>query len=136
MEPDKRIELDQKIRGVSWEDRLNETHKSGKLCGWVSTFHHNNLPCQLSDYNPFYGSYNAGFELGFGNGTTWLLRFPRVGKVHDDYADEKVAMEVVAINLIRRETTIPLPKIEAWGMAAKDPLGLGPSLLWNLSRMP
>jgi aminoglycoside phosphotransferase (APT) family kinase protein len=38
-------------------------------------------------------------------------------------------MEVAAINLIRRETTIPVPKIEAWGMAAKNPLNMGPFII-------
>jgi hypothetical protein len=55
-----------------------------------------------------------------------------VGRVHDGYADEKVAMEVAAIGLIRRETTIPVPKIEAWGVAAQNPLGLGPFIIMEV----
>lgn len=38
-------------------------------------------------------------------------------------------MEVAAINLIRRDTTIPVPKIEAWGLSAQNPLGLGPFII-------
>lgn len=38
-------------------------------------------------------------------------------------------MEVAVINLIRRETTIPVPKIVAWGVAAQNPLGLGPFII-------
>lgn len=38
-------------------------------------------------------------------------------------------MEVAAINLIRRETTVPVPKIQAWGIAAKRPLDLGPFII-------
>lgn len=129
MDTNERIGLAQKIKGESWEDRLNETYRSGKLCEWVSSFHHDSLPCQLADNNLCYGSYNAGFKLIFGDGAAWLLRFPRVGKVHDDYADEKVAMEVAAINLICHETTIPVPKIQAWGIAAENPLGLGPFII-------
>jgi len=34
-------------------------------------------------------------------------------------------MEVAVINLIRNETTMPVPKIHAWGVAAKNSLGLG-----------
>ena len=65
----------------------------------------------------------------FGDGSVWLLRFPRVGRVHDGYADEKVTIGVAVINLIRYETTIPVPKIKAWGVAAQNPLGLGPFII-------
>jgi hypothetical protein len=36
---------------------------------------------------------------------------------------------VAVINLIRYETTIPVPKIKAWGVAAQNPLGLGPFII-------
>lgn len=125
MDVDERIELVQKVQGELWEDRLNEMYRSGRLCTWVSSLHHDRIPCRLADNDLRYGSYNAGFKLIFGDGTASLLRFPRVGRVHDSYADEKVAMEVAVINLIHRETTIPVPKIQAWGIAAQNPLGLG-----------
>jgi hypothetical protein len=131
MDVDERIELVQERRGELWEDCLNETYRTGRLCAWVSSFHHDRIPCQLADNNLCYGSYNAGCKLIFGDGTAWLLRLPRVGKVHDSYADEKVAMEVAAITLIRRETTIPVPKIQAWGVAAQNPLGLGPFIIMD-----
>jgi len=38
-------------------------------------------------------------------------------------------MEVSAINLIRHETTIPVPKIETWGIAAPNPLSIGPFII-------
>ncbi|KAL5121973.1 hypothetical protein ACEQ8H_000189 [Pleosporales sp. CAS-2024a] len=117
------------VQGKLWEDRLNTTYQNGSLCAWVSSFHRDHLSCQLADTVPYHGSYNAGLKFIFGDDTVWLLRFPRVGQVHDDYADEKVAMEVAAINLIRRDTTIPVPKIEAWGVASQNPLGLGPFLI-------
>ncbi|KAF2788600.1 hypothetical protein K505DRAFT_366328 [Melanomma pulvis-pyrius CBS 109.77] len=78
MDIDERLELAQRVQGELWEDRLNETHRSGRLCAWVSSFHHDRLPCLLSDNDLCYGSYNAGFKLIFGDGTAWLLRFPRV----------------------------------------------------------
>lgn len=34
-------------------------------------------------------------------------------------------MEVRTLRLIRQRTTIPVPKVHAWGSAADDPLGLG-----------
>ncbi|KAH9211811.1 hypothetical protein DL95DRAFT_464505 [Leptodontidium sp. 2 PMI_412] len=129
MDIDERIDLMHEVQGKLWEDRLNETQRSGRLCAWVSSFHHDGLPCWLEDNDLRYGSYNAVFKLVFGDGTAWLLRFPRVGRVHDGYANEKVAMEVAVINLIRNETTIPVPKIHVWGVAAQNPLGLGPFVI-------
>lgn len=129
METDERIELAQDLQGDLWEDRLNEAYRSGRLCAWVSGFHHRRLPCQLEHNGLHHGAYNAGLKLVFDDGVAWLLRFPRVGKVHDSYADEKVAMEVAVINLIRDKSTIPVPKIHAWGVAAENPLGLGPFVL-------
>ena len=128
MDPDERIEMVQTAQGELWEDQLNRAYRSGRLCEWVSTFHHGS-PCRLASRDLVYGSYNAGFKLIFDDGTVWLLRFPRAGKVHGSFADEKVAMEVAAIDTIRRKTIIPVPKIEAWGVAAENPLGLGPFIL-------
>lgn len=51
--------------------------------------------------------------------------------VCDDYADEKVAMEVTALNLIRSSTTIPVPEVQAWGSAAQNRLGLGPFIMMD-----
>jgi hypothetical protein len=129
MDIDERIELVQKVQGELWKDRLNEAHRSGRLQEWVSSFHPSGLPCGLADNDLRYGAYNAGFKFIFVDGTVWLLRLPRVGRVHDSYANEKVAMEVAVINLIRRETTIPVPKIEAWGVSAQNPTGLGPFII-------
>jgi len=41
----------------------------------------------------------------------------------------RVAMEVAAINLIRNKSTIPVPKVHAWGVAADNPLELGPFII-------
>jgi hypothetical protein len=41
-------------------------------------------------------------------------------------------MEVAVINLIRDKSTIPVPNIQAWGVAAENPLGLGPFILMEL----
>ena len=58
-----------------------------------------------------------------------MVRFPRVGMICDDYADEKVAMEVTALAFIRMSTAIPVPHVQASGPAASNPLGLGPFII-------
>jgi len=129
METDERLESVQEIQGKRWENRLNASYQSGRLCAWVSSFHPRRLPCQLGSNTLCHGSYNAGLKLTFDDDTTWLLRFPRVGRVHNSYMDEKVATEVAVINLIRNNSSIPVPKIYAWGVAVENPLDLGPYIM-------
>lgn len=113
-------------------DHLSETHDASKrppLRTGInqSSFHQDCFPYRLADDDPRRGSYNAGLKLDFGNGSVWLVRFRRASKVHDGHAgDNLVAMAVaLIINLIRHETTIPVPKIEIWGVVAQSFLGLG-----------
>lgn len=47
----------------------------------------------------------------FSNSTAWMVRFPRVGMVCDDYADEKVAKEVTALSLIYNKTKVPVLRV-------------------------
>lgn len=130
MDTDERREILQEFKRKSWEDDLREKHRSGELCTWVSSFR-NDAPCYLGDSYPYHGSYNAGLKLVFEDRTTWLLRFPMPGPTHDSYTDEKVAMEVAAIRLIRENSTIPVPTIHAWGIAAENPLCLGPFIIMD-----
>lgn len=113
-----------------WVDKVNETHRTGRLCPWVSTFHPDKLPCVL-DGTFHHGAFNAGVKMVFSDSTAWMVRFPRFGKVCEDYMDEKVAMEVSALNLIRETTTIPVPIVRAWGMADSNVLGLGPFIMMD-----
>ncbi|KAJ5797149.1 uncharacterized protein N7518_005689 [Penicillium psychrosexuale] len=124
------IDIVHEVQGQIWVDRVNETYKTGQLCQWVSTFHPDKLPCQL-DGTFHHGAFNAGMKMVFSDNTTWMIRFPRVGMICNDYADEKVAMEVTALNLIRTSTGIPVPQVRAWGPAASNPLGLGPFIIMD-----
>ncbi len=124
------VDLVHEVQGQLWVDRVNETHRTGRLCQWVSTFHPNKLPCQL-DGTFHHGAFNAGMKMVFSDSTAWMVRFPRVGMVCDAYADETVAMEVTALNLIHNRTTIPVPRIQAWGPAASNLLGLGPFIMMD-----
>ncbi|RDW67225.1 phosphotransferase family protein [Aspergillus mulundensis] len=130
METNALIDLVHQVQGELWVDKVNETYRTGRLCQWVSTFHPNKLPCQL-DGTFHHGAFNAGMKMVFSDSTAWMVRFPRAGMVCDNCADEKVAMEVTALNLIHDRTTIPVPKVQAWGSAATNPLGLGPFIMMD-----
>ncbi|TAQ90749.1 hypothetical protein B7494_g929 [Chlorociboria aeruginascens] len=95
------IDLVHEVQGQLWVDKVNEIYRTGRLCQWVSTFHPDKLPCQLD------------------------------GMICDNYIDEKVAKELEALSLIYKKTKIPVPRIQAWGTAASNPLGLGPFIIMD-----
>ncbi|KAH9221817.1 phosphotransferase enzyme family protein [Leptodontidium sp. 2 PMI_412] len=124
------LDIIHEAQGVLWVDKVNETYRTGRLCQWVSTFHPHKLSCQL-DGTFHHGAFNASVRMVFSDNTAWMVRFPRVGMVCDDYTDEKVAMEVTALSIIHDKTTIPVPRVQAWGLAASNILGLGPFIMMD-----
>ncbi|GAA85252.1 phosphotransferase enzyme family protein [Aspergillus luchuensis IFO 4308] len=129
------VDLVHEVQGQICVDKVNETHRLGRLCLWVSTFHPDKLPCELEG-SFHHGAFNAGMKMVFSDRTVWMVRFPREGEICDGYTDEKVAMEVTALRLIRERTAIPVPRVRvprvrAWGPAATNPLGLGPFIIMD-----
>ena len=116
------------VEGEVWMERIDQTRKDGTLAAWVTTL----LPGKPSyqfDALSIKGCFNLCQKLYADDGEAYMLRFPLVSGVSSDHADEKVAMEIEAIDLIREKTTIPVPKIYAWGLAKANPFGLGPFML-------
>ncbi|KAH1515606.1 hypothetical protein KXW39_000824 [Aspergillus fumigatus] len=128
MDYNKPLDLLHMAEETVWVKKVNTARVDGRICSWASAFHPEKLPCRL-DGGFLNGSYNVGQRILFDDGTTWLLRLPRASSVSPEYADEKVAMEVEALFLIREKTSIPVPKIYAWGPAEQNELGLGPFIL-------
>ncbi|KAI9807572.1 MAG: hypothetical protein M1825_005512 [Sarcosagium campestre] len=100
------IDLAHEVQDQLWVDKVNETYGTGRLCQWVSTFHPDKLCCHL-DGTFHHGAFNAGMKMVFSDSTAWMVRFPRAGMVCEDYADEKVAVEVSALDLIHKSTVLP-----------------------------
>ncbi len=123
-------DLVNELRKSLWVGKVNRLRADRSFDPWVSTFHPDRLPCRLEG-GFLNGSYNLGQKFVFNDGTAWLLRFPMVGTNADEYLDEKVAMEVEVLALLREKTTIPVPDVKAWGLAADNPLGLGPFIIMN-----
>jgi len=126
LDVDHRLDLVQEIQKDLWLDRVNAARQDGRMVAWASTLC--GLPCRL-DNGGLNGSYNLCQKVISSDNTTWMLRLNRVGAVHPEYADEKVAVEVEMLTLLRERTTIPVPAIHTWGLAADNPLGLGPFML-------
>jgi hypothetical protein len=130
MNVDKRCELIHGVQTKIWVEKVNDARVTGRLPQWISTFHPDRLSCCLGG-GFLHGGYNVCQKVIFSDGTAWLLRLPLVGNVCDEYADEKVAMEIETLSIIRENTTIPVPDIKAWGLAVDNPLGLGPFILMD-----
>ncbi|KAF7179136.1 hypothetical protein CNMCM7691_008067 [Aspergillus felis] len=118
------------VEESDWVNKVNMARVDGRICTWAQGFHPKNLSCRL--HGGFLnGAYNLGQKLVFDDETAWFLRLPRASSVSPEYADEKTAMEVEAIHLIREKTSIPVPEIYAWGFSEENSLGLGPFMLMS-----
>jgi len=79
-----------------------------------------NLPCKQQGVAC--GSFNWVVRFEFEDGVEWIMRFPVPGKVV--HPEEKMRREVDTIKFLEEQTSVPTPKLIAFGMA--DELGLGP----------
>lgn len=128
MDYNKSLDLLHMAQEEDWVNQVNKARVDGRICDWVTAHHPQELPCRLSG-GFMNGSYNLGQKFAFEDGTTWFLRLPRVSSIAPEYANEKVAMEVEALYLVRERTSIPVPLIYTWGLAEENELGLGPFIL-------
>lgn len=122
--------LDNNASFLSWIRRYDDAREH-RLTKWVSEFHPDRLTCKLTTdkLNDSSGAYNLSCKVEFENGEKWIVRFPMVGRVLN--ADEKIETEVATMKLIRQQTTIPIPDVKAWGLAADNTLGIGPFIMMD-----
>ncbi|KAJ5775788.1 uncharacterized protein N7511_000799 [Penicillium nucicola] len=115
---------------ADWVDKVNMARVDGRLCDWATSLHPEKLPCRLIG-GFLNGAYNLGQKFVFEDEKFWFLRLPRASSISPEHADEKVAMEVEALHLLLERTSVPVPKVYAWGLAQESPLGLGPFIYMN-----
>jgi hypothetical protein len=127
MDNDKRLDLIHAAQSEIWVDKVNAARVDGRMAAWATNLC--GRPCRIQG-GFMNGSYNLCQTFVIDN-TTWILRLARGGTVHPEYADDKVAVEVEMLTLLRERTTIPVPRVHAWGLAAENPLGLGPYILMD-----
>ncbi|KAI2670582.1 hypothetical protein LCP963914a_9840 [Penicillium roqueforti] len=130
MDYNKPLDLLHRAEEAEWVHKVNMAWVDGCLCDWATSLHPEKLPCRL-DGGFLNGSYNLGQKLVFDDWKVWFLRLPRASSISPEHADEKMAMEVEALHLVRKETLIPVPKVFAWGLAQENPLGLGPFIFMD-----
>ncbi|QKX60286.1 uncharacterized protein TRUGW13939_07429 [Talaromyces rugulosus] len=71
------------------------------------------------------GSSHILIPVNFWNGTRWLLKVPRKGTQDQFTADDArdLRSEVLTMQLLRRETTIPVPEVFAFSTNFNNKLG-------------
>ncbi|OIW22986.1 hypothetical protein CONLIGDRAFT_694359 [Coniochaeta ligniaria NRRL 30616] len=130
MDWDDRFKLDNNAAFLSWIRKYDDARQN-RLTDWVSSLHPSRLGCKLATHklDDSRGAFNMNCKIEFDSGEKWMVRFPMVGKSIN--ADEKVEIEVATMKLVQHRTTIPIPEIKAWGLAADNPLGIGPFLIMD-----
>ncbi|CAK7198482.1 hypothetical protein SEUCBS139899_001143 [Sporothrix eucalyptigena] len=132
MDFDGPIDLVNELRVRRYSEIFSNARRDPKFPAWVSTLHPEHRACRLEGAVLHGASHICQrFVFDDDDKTTWLLRLPIPGYVAKAYADEKVAMEVEVLALLRDKTSIPVPDVKAWGLTSDNPLGLGPYILMD-----
>jgi len=132
MDWDECTEIDNTIDAYIWTDRFVKC-RGERLTNWVSGLHGEKLPCRLASdsfTDDQRGSFNWTCRVIFTNDESWMVRFPRGGKVKNH--DEKVEIEVATMTVVRQHASIPIPEVKAWGLASDNELGIGPFIMTTL----
>ncbi|KAI9751970.1 MAG: hypothetical protein M4579_005806 [Chaenotheca gracillima] len=75
--------------------------------------------------SPLFGSYHILYPLRFSDGTRWLLKIPANGTPgrFNEAAARSLSSEALTMQLLRRETTIPIPDVFAFDASVENELG-------------
>jgi len=123
------VESNSRIR-AEWQKKLaSYDHDGGRRSDVeeIASGFHNGERCRA--VQRFEGAFNHCFRLRFdvSDHADWLLRFPIPGDIM--YPTEKIDQEVAVMEFIREETSIPIPKVIASGIAEGRFAGLGPFII-------
>ena len=129
MDWDERIEARQRRREARWEDQLIESKENGRLQRFLRGLR-GDMPCEVASVPEWMrGCFNICIAVVYEDGVKWLARFCSEGWVR--HADEKVRREVATMDFVSQNTTIPVPRVHAWGLASDNPLSIGPFIVMD-----
>lgn len=78
------------------------------------------------------GSYYIVFIFGFSDDQPEVvLRTPKPGHTVAEFMDEKVANEARWMEFLREHTSVPIPCVHRWGLAAQSPELIGPFIIMD-----
>ncbi|KAJ5096309.1 hypothetical protein NUU61_005665 [Penicillium alfredii] len=106
-------------------DEFDKLKQDWGICEPTSRYRHRD-DCLL--HSMHCGSFNFSFRLYWDDGAEdWLIRFPLPGK--SMILDEKVCREALLMQYVANNTSIPVPRVIAYGAASENPTGLGSFLI-------
>lgn len=112
-----------------WKDWLGDVKEA--LDELIQMVHHERGGGEFEEIVRYYGgSFNICLQIRFDDdGPDAILRLAKAGVTA--FRDEKVSNEVEVMSLLRQNTTIPVPRVIAWGLTADSPHDLGPFIIMD-----
>ncbi|TQV98062.1 Protein kinase-like domain [Cordyceps javanica] len=77
----------------------------------LASHHNDGKPCKI--FYRLFGSFNVCYFVQFEDGVPWTIRIPIMPRLFQPW--DKVQSEVATLNYIRSQTSIPVPKVYAFG---------------------
>ena len=93
------------------------------------------IPCKIVDL-PLCGSFHIVFTLEFDDGVKWMLKISANGHRFDSVAAAALISEARTMQLLKRETTIPVPVVYAFDASSSNELNSPFILMERLDGKP
>ena len=87
---------------------------------------------------PLFGSFHILFPLQFDDGAVWVLKVPATGHRgrFDEFDAQALTSEALTMQLIKRETTVPIPKVYSFNASIDNELNCPFILMEHLNGAP
>ncbi|KAG9604882.1 hypothetical protein KCU77_g945, partial [Aureobasidium melanogenum] len=114
-----------RLATYEWAKRFFDDYGNAGVEKLASSYRENQTCTRQLKHN---GSFNSCHKVLFEDGTAWAVRVPIPCRVMHPY--EKICREVAIMEFVKANTTIPIPRVIAFGTAAEnhDP-AIGPFLI-------
>ncbi|GAM91209.1 hypothetical protein ANO11243_092560 [Dothideomycetidae sp. 11243] len=109
-----------------WLLRMSKARADGSLATWVSHFR-DDMRCKISSKDHS-DDWNLHLKVTFIDSQVFILKLVFEGSPS---RDDKIIREVGAMQEVCRMSSLPVPRIHAWGLSAQNRLGLGPYILMD-----
>ena len=93
------------------------------------------VPCKVIDL-PLCGSYHIVFTVEFDDGVKWMLKVSANGHRFDSVASAALTSEARTMQLVKSETTIPIPAVYAFDPSSHNELNVPFILMERINGQP
>ena len=101
-----------------------------------TAFHESDsVPCKVVDL-PLCGSYHVVFTVEFDDGVKWMLKVSANGHRFDSVASAALTSEARTMQLLKTETTIPIPAVYAFDPSSHNELNVPFILMERIDGQP